>query len=88
MARILLAIMIIMSVITFILFGVDKKKAIRHEWRIPEATLLTFSLLSGGIGGIFGMQVFHHKTQKWKFRILVPLFAAAQVILLAVCINL
>ena len=63
----------IMEVTTFILFGVDKWKAIHHKWRIPEAVLLLFSLLFGSLGGLLGMIVFHHKTRKRKFLILVPL---------------
>ena len=77
----LLALIIIMSTLTFILFGLDKQKAIHHKWRIPEATLLIFSFLLGGIGGLTGILFFHHKTRKWKFKILVPLFALFQLIL-------
>ena len=81
-SNILIFITVIMSVVTFALFGIDKWKAQHNRWRIPESTLLLFSLLMGGIGGVLGMLVFHHKTRKWKFRILVPLLAAAQVVLL------
>ncbi len=66
---------LMMSAITFALFGIDKWKAVHQKWRIPEATLLLCSFLLGGIGGLTGMLVFHHKTRKWKFRILVPLSA-------------
>ena len=71
---------IFMSLLTFALFGIDKWKAGHHRWRIPEATLLLSSFLLGGIGGLFGMLAFRHKTRKRKFRILVPLFALLQVI--------
>ena len=74
MTSILIIILIILSLITFLLFGMDKRKAAKHKWRIPEATLLLFSVF-GGIGGLMGMLFFRHKTRKWKFRILVPLFA-------------
>jgi len=77
------AIMIVMNVAAFILFGVDKYKAKRNRWRIPEGTLLLFCLLLGGIGGWAGMLFFHHKTRKWKFRILVPLFAVVDVLIIA-----
>lgn len=60
------------NIISFILYGVDKRKAIKHEWRIPEATLFLFAFLGGAVGALFGMIIFHHKTRKWKFRILVP----------------
>ena len=71
----------ILSLVTFILFGVDKRRAVKHRWRISEGTLLIFSLF-GGIGGLLGMICFHHKTRKWKFRILVPLFAVLDAMLI------
>ncbi|MGN0256124.1 MAG: DUF1294 domain-containing protein [Chordicoccus sp.] len=55
------------------LYGVDKYKAIRHKWRITEATLIAAAFFGGAPGALLGMLFFHHKTRKWKFRILVPL---------------
>ena len=52
---------------TFIAFGVDKYKAIKDRWRIPERTLLLMGLFFGSIGQLCGMKVFHHKTNKWYF---------------------
>ncbi len=66
---------VMMSAVSFTLFGMDKWKAVHGRWRIPETTLILTSFLLGGIGGLLGMIVFHHKTRKWKFRILVPLSA-------------
>lgn len=45
----------------------DKKKAIRHEWRIPEATLFLIAFLGGSLGSVIGMQLFRHKTRHWYF---------------------
>ena len=45
--------------------GMDKRKAIRHQWRIPEATLFLIALLGGSLGSIVGMQLFRHKTRHW-----------------------
>lgn len=67
-----------LSTAAFVMFGVDKRRAVRHEWRISESTLLMLSVF-GGIGGLLGMIVFHHKTRKWKFRVLVPAFALADM---------
>jgi len=67
-----------LSTVTFVMFGVDKRRAVRHEWRISESTLLMLSVF-GGIGGLLGMIVFHHKTRKWKFCVLVPAFALADM---------
>lgn len=57
----------------FIAMGLDKRKAKNHAWRTPEATLIWLAFLGGGLGGILGMQLFRHKTQKTKFRICFPL---------------
>ncbi len=70
------------SVITLLLFSIDKGRAIRHKWRISERALLIAALF-GGIGGLLGMLLFHHKTRKWKFRILVPFFALIDALLIA-----
>lgn len=61
------------NLVTFILMGIDKYKAVRGKWRISESALLTASFAMGGIGGFLGSVVFRHKTRKWKFRILLPI---------------
>lgn len=78
----LVYILCLCSIVTFVLFGLDKSRAINHRWRIRESILLLASLF-GGIGGLLGMLLFHHKTRKWKFRILVPLFALIDVLVIA-----
>ena len=65
---------VFINVVAFCLYGIDKRKAIKHKWRISENTLLLFSILGGGLGSLLGMSVFHHKTHKLKFRLLVPIF--------------
>ena len=57
---------IILNLINFILYGIDKYKAKHNLWRISEKTLLTLSVLAG-VGGILGMEIFHHKTREKKF---------------------
>lgn len=78
---------IIINVITFILYGVDKRRAKRKRWRISEKTLLVFTFCGGGLGAILGMSYFHHKTKHLKFRIFVPIFFIMQLILLIYLIN-
>ena len=68
----MIGIICLMNLIAFILFGVDKYKASHDLWRIPESTLILFAFLGGAIGALAGMKVFHHKTRKIKFRILIP----------------
>ncbi len=64
----------IFNILTFSLYGIDKRKAIKGQWRISERMLLAFALLGGSIGAILAMMIFHHKTKHWKFIILIPLF--------------
>ena len=62
-----------LSLITFIVYGIDKFKAKANLWRIPEKVLILLAFLGGATGALAGMAVFRHKTKKLKFRILVPL---------------
>lgn len=66
--------------ITFVIFGVDKYKAIRQEWRIRESTLLGLALIGGSIGGWLAMYIFHHKTKKVKFFVGIPVILAIQIV--------
>ena len=70
--------LIVINLITFIVFGIDKKRARNHEWRIPEKTLFLLAIIGGSIGAIFGMIVFHHKTRKWYFWIGMVMILAGQ----------
>lgn len=67
--------------VTFVVFGIDKWKAMHKRWRIPEATLLILAAVGGSIGAWAGMIVWHHKTKHKKFRYGVPLILVAQVVL-------
>jgi len=62
-----------------LVYGVDKLRAKKGGWRIPEKTLLALALLGGGVGAFLGMRLFHHKTRHPKFVRLVPLFAALNI---------
>lgn len=68
-----LIILLAWNIIVMFTYGIDKIKAKRGTRRIREATLLLIAFLLGGIGAIFGMVLFNHKTSKIKFRIFVPL---------------
>jgi uncharacterized membrane protein YsdA (DUF1294 family) len=67
------------NVFTWILFGIDKWKAQRNKWRIPEATLLTCAAVGGSIGALCGMYLFHHKTKHKKFFLGVPFILFLQI---------
>ncbi len=62
-------------------FGLDKYRAIKGKWRIPERTLFLLAAAGGSAGALTGMFVFHHKTQKPKFTIGIPLILAIQCLL-------
>jgi len=71
----------VINVVTFFIYGIDKWKAKRLKWRIPEATLLGMAVFGGSIGAWLGMKTWHHKTLYKKFRYGVPLILIAQVAL-------
>ncbi len=77
----------IINIISFVLYGIDKHRAIKDKWRIPEATLVGVAALGGGPGALLGMLVWHHKTKKWKFRILVPAFIIIWAAIIAFIIS-
>ena len=64
---IVFAVIAFMSIVAFILYGVDKKKAQKGAWRIPEAVLLGWGFFGGACGALCGMKVFRHKTKHWYF---------------------
>lgn len=66
--------LLFINVLAFILYGVDKRKAIRNEYRIREGVLLWMARLGGGIGSWLGIKAFRHKTKHTRFRIVVPLW--------------
>ena len=69
------------NIITFIMFGADKTRAVKGRWRISEAALILAALLGGSIGALAGMGIFHHKTKHRKFTIGIPLILVLQIIL-------
>ena len=71
------------NILAFVLFGVDKQKARRNKWRIPEKTLILSAVIGGSVGAIvgtiLGMRFFHHKTRKARFAIGVPVILLVQI---------
>lgn len=81
--NIVLAYLTVINVVTFFMYGIDKWKAKRSKWRIPEATLLLMAVLGGSLGAWLGMKLWHHKTLHKKFRYGIPLILVAQIALIA-----
>ncbi|MDO5541454.1 MAG: DUF1294 domain-containing protein [Eubacteriales bacterium] len=70
----------VISIITFAAFGIDKWKAVKGKWRIPEKDLFLMAAFGGTAGAVVGMMVFHHKTKKYKFTIGMPLLLTVQIL--------
>jgi uncharacterized membrane protein YsdA (DUF1294 family) len=71
------------NAVTFIVYGIDKYKAKKAKWRIPEVTLLLLAVLGGSIGAWMGMKVWHHKTMYKKFKYGIPAILLIQIALMA-----
>ena len=67
------------NAIAFVIYGIDKFKAKKGKWRIPESTLLLLAIIGGSIGAWFGIKVWHHKTLHKKFKYGIPLIVIAQI---------
>ena len=71
--------LVIINVVTFLMYGIDKWKARNSKWRIRETALLGLAVLGGSIGAWIGMIVWHHKTRHKKFRYGVPAITIIQL---------
>ncbi|MCR5416834.1 MAG: DUF1294 domain-containing protein [Pseudobutyrivibrio sp.] len=72
MTKLILGYLLIMNILGMAVMAIDKSRAIRKQWRIPEKTLFLVSLLGGSLGTWMGMYTFHHKTKHWYFVIGMP----------------
>ena len=76
-----IAYLLLINAAGLLIMLIDKRKAIKNRWRIPEKTMFTVAVLGGSLGVYAGMQLFRHKTKHAKFYIGVPLILAIQIIL-------
>lgn len=74
--------LVLINIITFLMYGMDKWKAKRNAWRISEKTLLLTALAGGSLGALGGMFFFRHKTKHTSFLILIPLFLMIHIALI------
>jgi uncharacterized membrane protein YsdA (DUF1294 family) len=72
---------IIINIIGFAIMFIDKQKAKRGSWRIPENTIFIITAIGGGIGTIAGMYAFRHKTKKWTFKIGLPVLLVLDILI-------
>ena len=77
--RIVIGYILVMNILGVLVMAVDKRKAVKKKWRIPEKQLFLVSLLGGSIGTLTGMYLFRHKTKHWYFVVGMPLILIIQV---------
>ena len=83
MLTVMAALLVLMNLLSFALMGIDKLKAKRGSWRVPEKTLFLVTALFGALGGTLGMRLFRHKTKHWYFKLGFTALLVVQVFLLA-----
>lgn len=64
---------LIINIVNFIIFALDKQKAKKHKWRVPEAWLFFISFIGGSLGGLLSMKIMRHKTNKASFYLGLPI---------------
>ena len=80
--------LVIINALSLLLMLIDKFKAKKKLWRIPERVLLGTCAIGGSIGGLLGMKLFHHKTLHPQFSIGIPVMLALQIVLAVVLVVL
>ena len=83
MLAILWAVWLVINLIVFALYGIDKRRAKRGQWRIPEKTLLAGTWLLGGVGAFAAMRMFRHKTKHIAFQVSAPVGAVLSIAAMA-----
>ena len=78
MLKIIILIYVAVNISVFLLYGLDKIKAKKNQWRVPEKTLIVTAVF-GVFGAIFGMMIFHHKVRKPKFAIGIPIIMILEI---------
>ena len=84
---ILFVYLLIMNAASFVLMHLDKRKAQKKKWRIPEAQLMWMAILGGSLGILLGMHLFRHKTLHRKFSVGIPLILLIQCVVLITMIK-
>lgn len=82
-----LLMVLVVNIITFLVYGWDKYAAIRNFYRVSEKNLLLLALCFGAPGAFISMKVFHHKTQKPVFMVVVPIIFVIQLVLILMYMN-
>ena len=76
--------LVIINLVTFVIYGIDKWRAKKSKWRISEATLLKLAVIGGSIGAWLGMKIWHHKTMHKQFRYGIPAIIILQLLIIII----
>lgn len=79
MSEIILIYIAVINIVTYIIYGIDKNRAVNGRYRISEAILLMLAAVGGSLGAFLAMKYFRHKTKHLKFKLLIPIFMVLQV---------
>jgi uncharacterized membrane protein YsdA (DUF1294 family) len=74
--------LLLINIVTFLAFAIDKRRAVKRKWRIPEKTLLGLSLIGGSAGSLIAMYLFRHKIRKSAFAYGLPIMLLAHIIVI------
>lgn len=77
----------IINFIGLVIMGIDKLKAKKRAWRVPESTLFVIALIGGSLGTTIGMFLFRHKTRHWYFRYGMPAILIIQIAIVVILMN-
>ena len=78
--------LLLINALGFLLMLIDKRKAMKNRWRIPEKTLFLTALLGGSIGSLAGMYTFRHKTKHLSFTLGIPAILILQCVIAGYCL--
>lgn len=80
MRQIIIIYLVVINIFTFIIYGIDKYRSVKKEWRISENTLIIAAVIGGSAGALLGMKMFRHKTRHPKFAIGIPVILLVQLL--------
>ena len=72
----------LINIVAFVVYGIDKFKAVAGTWRVPERVLIALAVIGGSIGALLGMLIWRHKIRKPKFYITIPVLIIVQALLI------
>ena len=87
MTKVIIIYAVIINLIGFFSMLIDKRRAIKNKWRIPEKTLFLFAILGGSIGSNAGMRLFRHKTKHWYFVYGMPVILIIQIVIISLLLG-